>query len=224
MLLYRVSWRGWSGTFSQVRLKLNFKPRLKYWKKNFETIEICQAYHHWRKTYSFVNIDLQYRTTAKLVFHQILAVFFRIMANCIHLVFYRFLSLKCKLFYHFSYSIQTWHFVELFLLSGVISTNPILEDKILYEEPKNVSNLSTPSSFEKNIVIRKYWFPITTAKLVFHQIITVFFFNVATCFHLVFYRLFSFKCKFSYHFSYVIQIWHFIELLLLSGVIPANLF
>lgn len=51
-----------------------------------------------------------------------------------------------------------------------------------------------------------------------------FFFNVATCFHLVFYRLFSLKCKFSYHFSYVIQIWHFIELLLLSGVIPANLF
>ena len=147
MLLYRVSWRGWSGTFSQVRLKLNFKPRLKYWKKNFETIEICQAYHHWRKTYSFVNIDLQYRTTAKLVFHQILAVFFRIMANCIHLVFYRFL--------HFF-----WHFVELFLLSGVISANPILEDKISYEEPKNVSNLSTPSSFEKNIVIRKYWSPI----------------------------------------------------------------
>lgn len=51
-----------------------------------------------------------------------------------------------------------------------------------------------------------------------------FFFNVATCFHLVFYRLFRLKCKFSYHFSYVIQIWHFIELLLLSGVIPANLF
>ena len=91
MLLYIVSWRGWSGSFSQVRLKLNFKPRLKKpWDdRNLSSLSSLKK---------MLRVAWSPITSAKLVFHHILAVFFCNLATCIHLVFYCFLSLKIQIF------------------------------------------------------------------------------------------------------------------------------